>query len=88
MKTSQDQLQEKVDKAREEIDVGGLYVHFKSSDKFYVVESIGLLEASEEVCVVYRALYGKGLVWVRTVEDFCMKLEFEGKRVRRFLKVD
>ena len=37
-----------------------------------------------EVCVIYRALYGKSIVWVRTVENFLEKVD---KNVYRFSKV-
>jgi len=42
------------------------------------------LENSEEVCVGYRALYGKGILWVRTLENFLEGVEIDGKSVKRF----
>jgi hypothetical protein len=67
-------LDRQITKARKKVEVGGIYHHYKSPDKYYVIESIGFLENSEEVCVVYRALYGKGIVWVRTLDDFLEKV--------------
>lgn len=69
--------------AKEKIEIGGIYYHYKNTDKYYVVESLGLLEESEEVCVVYRALYDKGIVWVRTLENFTEKIN----NVTRFSKI-
>ncbi|OGM32528.1 hypothetical protein A2803_03145 [Candidatus Woesebacteria bacterium RIFCSPHIGHO2_01_FULL_44_21] len=60
-------------KAKKEVEVGGIYYHYKNPDKFYVVESVGFLENTEELCVIYRALYGKGIVWVRTLDNFLEK---------------
>lgn len=87
MKTSQKILFNKVNKVREIIDVGGLYHHYKDSEKLYVVETVGLMENNEDECVVYRALYGNGLVWVRTLEDFVSKITINGSKVTRFIKV-
>lgn len=55
-----DTLDKQIAKAKKKVEVGGIYYHYKNPDKYYVVESIGCLENTEEVCVVYRALYGKG----------------------------
>lgn len=70
-----DELDKQIAKARKKVEVGGIYYHYKNSDKYYVVELFGFLESSEEVCVVYRALYGKGIVWVRTLENFLEKID-------------
>ncbi len=85
--TTQEDLQKKIDEALKLIQVGAKYVHFKNPDNQYIVEFVGLLENSEEVCVAYRALYGKGLLWVRTLSDFLAEKEVDGERVKRFRKV-
>ena len=81
---TQEELQKEVSNALGKVKVGELYVHYKHPDKYYVVEFVGVLENFEEVCVGYRALYGKGILWVRTLKDFMAKVEVEGKRVKRF----
>lgn len=86
-RTTQEDLQEKLDKARKVVEVGALYTHFKDSKKLYVVESLGLLENTEEVCVSYRALYGRGILWTRTLDDFFAEKEVEGIKASRFNKV-
>lgn len=70
MSHSQEELNQKINAAKKQIEIGSIYFHYKSPDKYYVIESIGILESSEELCVVYRALYDKGIVWVRTLENF------------------
>ena len=82
-----DQLQERVEQAKSLVEVGGIYFHYKNSDKYYAVESVGLLEESEDPCVIYRALYGKGLVWVRPLGDFYGEVETEKGNVKRFSKI-
>ena len=81
---TQEMLQDEVNGVLRKVKVGGLYAHYKHPEKYYVVEFVGVLENSEEVCVGYRALYDKGILWVRTLADFTAEVEFEGKRVKRF----
>lgn len=85
---TQDEILKRVNKARKLVEVGGLYAHYKHPDQYYVIESVGCLEETEELCVCYRALYGKGILWVRTLEKFMKKVKLgNGKKVCRFTKV-
>ncbi|MEK7091043.1 MAG: DUF1653 domain-containing protein [Patescibacteria group bacterium] len=84
---SQEDIQKEVDKARKKIVVGGLYHHYKNPEHLYVVEFVGCLESTEEICVGYRALYGKGILWVRKMENFLEEVKVAGKKVRRFKMV-
>jgi hypothetical protein len=86
--TSQRELNKKIKEARKRVEVGGTYHHYKNPDKLYVVEFVGLLEAAEEVCVGYRPLYGKGIVWVRTLRDFTSRVETDKGKVARFTRVE
>ena len=60
----------------------GLYKHFKGGE----YEVLGLAFDSEtlEVMVVYKALYGQGLTWVRPRSMFLETVMYEGKEVPRF----
>jgi len=63
----------------------GKYQHFKGN--FY--EVLGVAKHSEnsensEELVVYRALYGKGELWVRPVGMFFGTIEKDGQQVPRF----
>lgn len=60
----------------------GRYRHFKGGE----YEVIGLAKHSEthEPMVVYRALYGKGGLWVRPQEMFDGAVERDGKTMPRF----
>jgi len=59
------------------------------SYEYYVVKDVGIIEASEEACVMYEALYDslKGLTWVRTVDNFLEEVEKDGQTFRRFSPV-
>ena len=60
----------------------GRYRHY--SGKEY--EAMGVARHSEtlEEMVVYRALYGDGLIWVRPLGMFLEEVEADGQRVPRF----
>ena len=53
-----------------EIEKGKIYRHFKSCEKLYRVEDIGLDSETLEEKVIYRALYGDNKLWIRDKEDF------------------
>lgn len=44
------------------VQIGGRYFHYKRPDKFYTVLDLVIIEATEEVGVVYRADYLDRLV--------------------------
>ena len=64
----------------------GKYRHFKGME----YEVIGVAKHSETLApmVVYRALYGDRELWVRPYEMFREIIERDGKRMRRFERID
>jgi hypothetical protein len=62
--------------------IGGKYLHYKGN--YYRI--IGIAKHSEtlEELVVYQALYGDGLIWVRPVSMFFDTLIINGEAKRRF----
>ena len=60
----------------------GKYRHFKGGE----YEVIGLAHHSEtlEDFVVYRALYGKGELWIRPLSMFTGTVERDGALIPRF----
>ena len=63
----------------------GRYRHYKGN--VYAVIAEGKIEATLEPCVVYRALYGEGEVWVRLTADFVSEVEVAGVRQPRFKRL-
>ena len=58
-----------------EIKVKGIYKHFKGD--YYFVEDVATFTETDEVCVVYRALYGERKLWVRPLEMFLSEVDHE-----------
>jgi hypothetical protein len=89
IRKEQTELIAEIDKAKQEVKIGGSYIHYKHSDQFYTVLRVGFIEETEKVCVIYEAHYGEKLVWVRSLEDFLAKVKLEdGSEVDRFTKVE
>lgn len=84
---SQEDLQKSLNSALSKISVGAKYYHYKDPESKYNVEFVGILENSEEICVGYRALYGEGILWVRSIDDFLSEVEVGGSKTTRFTKV-
>lgn len=64
----------------------GKYRHFKGNE----YEVMGFAKDSEttEKMVIYKALYGDQELWVRPYEMFREVIERDGKKLRRFTKID
>jgi len=81
-------LNQKIQEGKKLVTVGGTYVHYKAIDQPNNVITLGILEATEEQCVVYQALYGNKLTWVRTLADWTMEVTDEkGLIVPRFKQI-
>ena len=64
----------------------GIYKHFKGN-KYELLAVAKHSETLEEM-VVYKALYGKGGIWVRPADMWNEEVEYDGKRVKRFTYLD
>lgn len=64
----------------------GRYRHFKGNE--YEVIAVARHSETEEPMVVYRALYGEGGIWVRPAAMWNEVIEREGKRFRRFERIE
>lgn len=64
----------------------GKYRHFKGNE--YEVLYIAKNSETLEDMVVYRALYGEGEVWVRPASMWNEEIVRDGKRVKRFTRIE
>jgi len=85
---SQEYLKNQLDNASSLIEIGGIYSHYKNSAKHYLVMDLGIIEETEEICVIYQAKYGEKLIFVRPLSVWLEDVNYEGKVVPRFCKVN
>lgn len=76
-----------IDDAKSKVTIGATYVHYKGADKIYQVIGLGFLEATDELCVIYQAQYGKQLTFLRPLSIWLERVEWEGKTLPRFKKI-
>ena len=77
--------EEREELSEEEITLGK-YRHFKGNE----YEVLGFAKDSESTnkVVIYQALYGDKELWVRPYDMFKEIIERDGKKIRRFTKID
>lgn len=54
-----------------EIKLHGVYKHFKGD--YYLVEDVAIHSETKEKYVVYRALYGDCLLYIRPYDSLCLR---------------
>lgn len=62
----------------------GRYRHYKGNE--YEVLCLAKHSETEELMVVYKALYGEGQVWVRPASMWNETVVKDGKEIRRFTR--
>ncbi len=64
----------------------GLYRHYKGAN--YQVLTTAIHSETEELMVVYQALYGEQGLWVRPYDMFVSTVQVNGQNVSRFSRVE
>ena len=80
-------LQKALEEARAVVHVGARYSHFKTPTSEYIVTGLGILEATEEVAVIYQPQQGDTVTFVRPFSSWIETVEHEGSTVPRFSKL-
>jgi len=62
--------------------IGRMYRHYKNKD--YIIIDIAQHSETLEKLVVYKALYGENLTWVRPYDMFIENVEYNGEVTERF----
>ena len=60
---------------KRELVVHGVYRHFKGNK--YIVEDVAIDSKTDEYLVLYRALYGEGLLYARPMKMFFSAVDRE-----------
>ncbi len=88
---SEEQLLFLLQEAERCVEIGKLYCHYRSSEGAYRVVGFGIIEATQEVGVVYRKECGsealQSMTWIRPLSSWCEAVDFEGTKVQRFQKL-
>jgi hypothetical protein len=87
MHLTQDELSNLIQEAKQKIEVGATYRHYKAPDMTYEVKDIVIQEVDNAPCVIYQAQYGNRISFSRPVNVWLEEVEFEGKTVPRFKKI-
>jgi hypothetical protein len=58
-----------------EVKINGIYKHFKGD--YYIVEDIAHDSESGKQVVIYRALYGNGQLFVRSMDMFLSEVDHD-----------
>jgi hypothetical protein len=85
-KESQAQLAARLADAAKLVIAGARYRHCKQLA--YKVLSLALREEDNEPCVIYQAEYGDKLTWIRPVVNWLEEIELNGKKIKRFTKLE
>lgn len=77
----------------QDLEIGAKYRHYKNKDHLYEIVGVARHSENLEEMVVYKALYenkdfGKDCLWVRPKGMFLENVNFEGKEVKRFEKIN
>lgn len=84
-KVTEEELILELDKAKELVEVGGYYLHYRKGDR-YLVTDIVINEADGEAMIVYEAQYGERLHFARRLSSWIEKVETDEGLVLRFTR--
>jgi len=82
-----DQLNREIEEAKQQVEVGGKYIHYKDESKTYTVLGIVVNESDDDIFVRYTQDENEKIEFVRSVTEFTMKVDHDAEVVERFKKV-
>jgi hypothetical protein len=65
------------------VKIGDIFTHYKGGE--YEVIALALKEDTLEPMVIYKSPQHGNTVWARVYEDWNAEVEWEGKKVKRFV---
>jgi hypothetical protein len=83
----QDELTKVIEVAKTKVSIGSKYYHHKNNSNTYQIIDLGFLESNDELCVIYKALYGSQNTFIRPLSVWLEEVEWKGKTVPRFTKL-
>jgi hypothetical protein len=83
----QEELLTLIDQAKNKIKINASYRHYKNTNNSYKVIDFVIIEAKDQIGVLYQAQYGKKLTFVRPVTSWLEKVEQNGQLIPRFSEI-
>ncbi len=84
---TQEELRHELTEAGALVTVGARYTHFKDPLHEYLVTGLAIIEATEEVGVLYEAQYDEHMTFVRPLNSFVEMVETPAGATPRFVRV-
>lgn len=81
------ELRERLDEGADRVVAGDRYAHYKHPESAYRIIGLGLLEANEEVAVIYKQEEGEHLTFIRPLRSFLETVETPEGLVPRFIRL-
>lgn len=83
------ELNKALQAAAEKVKVGTYYAHYKHPELPYLVIGLAILEANDEVAVVYQVTEnGEQVTFVRPLKSWLATVTWHGQIVQRFRVVE
>lgn len=94
MTISSDHLNKKdlislLETANTQVKVGALYAHYRNLDLYRVI-SLGFIEATQEVAVIYQeeSTSLKPIQWIRPISSWIEQVDISGTTTPRFKEIN
>jgi hypothetical protein len=65
---SHEDLERELETAKEQVKIGGTYSHYKNPEHLVKVVAVGIQEATDKLCVIYRDAANEKLIFVRDLD--------------------
>ncbi len=65
------------------VKIGQIYTHYKGGE--YEVIALALKEDTLEPLVIYKSLGHGNTIWARGYDDWNAEVEWQGKKIKRFV---
>ena len=69
------ELAEEIAALKEQVEIGANYVHYKDPSKQYTVRGLVVIEATDQIGVLYQANYGPRLSFVRPASEWFERID-------------
>ena len=82
---SEKELLSQLEGAHKVVEVGAVYAHYRDPKSHYKVLSLAILEATQEVAVIYqKADASSPISWIRPISSWVEKVSIGNALVQRF----